>query len=140
MIVVLGRGMSVYWESDALDEVHKETAGHPFLARTFCSFVAEQNSARPLTVTKEMVRAAIPDFLHYHGDKLGQITELIQQIFPDEEKLLFQMARDELPSEFSDDALRHLQDYGLIIRRDGTYAITMNLLKRWLRRRAGIKE
>jgi len=140
MIRTLGRGMSVYWDDDAISAVFTETGGHPFLTRIFCSKIARNNPGRPLAVRLKMVEDEIPKFIRDEGDKLEQITELLRVNFPDEGRFLEQIALDELKKELSDEALRHLLNYELIEPKDGQYVVNINLLKRWLRRRAGVRE
>lgn len=140
MIHTLGKGMSVYWDDEAVKLVFQETGGHPFLSRALCSRITRQFPVRPITVTLDMVQEAIPLFVRDDGDKLEQITELLHISFPEEESLLEQIALGETTSDVSDEALRHLLGYRLILSDGSGYRITLNLLQRWLRRQAGIKE
>jgi hypothetical protein len=140
MIRSLGKGMSVYWDDDATSAVFAETGGHPFLTRALCSRIAKQNLTRPLKVTAQMVQAQIGPFIRDESDKLEQITELLRTNFPEEETFLQQIALGEAQSEMPDEALRHLLGYHLIAAEDSGYRVTLNLLRRWLRRRAGIRE
>jgi hypothetical protein len=140
MIRTLGRGMSVYWEDQAIQAVFAETGGHPFLTRSFCSRIARQYSSRPLHVTAGLVKEQIVPFVRDESDKLEQITELLRTNFPEEETFLEQIALDEAPAEMPDEALRHLLGYQLIVSENGSYRVTLNLLRRWLRRRSGIRE
>jgi hypothetical protein len=88
----------------------------------------------------EMAQEQVPHFIRDEGDKLEQIIELLHTNFPQEESLLEKIAFDEAPVEISDESLRHLLSY-FLVRDDGAgYKITLNLLRRWLRRRAGIRE
>jgi hypothetical protein len=139
MIVTLGKGMSVYWEEDAVQAVFDETAGHPFLTRSFCSRIARSYDTRPLTVSASMVQEQILPFIRDDGDKLSQITELLNRNFPQEYDILEQIALGEAPDELTDESLRHLLGYGLIEAGEAGYSITLNLLRRWLRRRAGVQ-
>jgi hypothetical protein len=140
MIRSLGRGMSVYWDDDAISAVFVETGGHPFLTRALCSCLAKQEFTRPLQITAAMVQAQIGPFIRDESDKLEQITELLRTNFPEEEMFLQQIALEEAPAEMPDEALRHLRGYHLIAPVGNGYRITLNLLQRWLRRRAGIRE
>ena len=140
MIRTLGKGMSVYWEDKAIEAVFTETGGHPFLTRSLCSRITKQYPARPLTVMTEMVQEQISHFIRDESDKLEQITELLRTNFPQEETILEQIALDETPAELTDESLRHLLGYRLIATNGVGYHVTLNLLRRWLRRRAGIKE
>jgi excisionase family DNA binding protein len=140
MIRTLGKGMSVYWTDEAIQAVFTETGGHPFLTRSLCSRIVKQNMARPLNVSADMVQAQIGPFIRDESDKLEQITELLRINFPDEEKFLQQIALDETSPEMADESLRHLLGYQLIKVEGSEYRMTLNLLRRWLRRRAGVKE
>lgn len=140
MIVTLGKGMAVYWEPDAVQVVFDETAGHPFLTRSLCSHIVQTNETRPLTVTSAMVQEQILPFIRDNGDKLAQITELLNTNFPHENDILEQIALGEAPVDIPDESLRHLLGYSLIQESDSGYQITLNLLRRWLRRRAGEKD
>lgn len=140
MIVSLGKGMSVYWENEAIRAIFAETAGHPFLTRTLCSQITKRHPVRPLTVTVQMVQEQVPHFIRDEGDKLEQIIELLHTNFPQEEVLLEKIAFDEAPGDVSDESLRHLLSYFLVSGDGSNYQISLNLLRRWLRRRAGIRE
>jgi excisionase family DNA binding protein len=140
MIRTLGRGMSVYWEDQAIQMVFAETGGHPFLARSLCSRITRQYPSRPLYVKASMVDEQIVPFIRDEGDKLEQITELLRTNFPEEEAALEQIAMGEMAGDTPDKMLRHLLGYQLIASENGGYRVTLNLLRRWLRRRAGIRE
>lgn len=140
MIRTLGKGMSIYWDDEAIETVFAETAGHPFLTRIFCSRVARQYPTRPLTITAVQVQEQITPFIRDEGDKLRQIIELLHKNFPEEVEILEKIALDETPYDISDESLRHLLDYSLIAPSESTYRVTLNLLRRWIRHRAGIRE
>lgn len=139
MISSLGRGMSVHWEPAAMSAVFSETGGHPFLTRALCSRITKQNLTRPINITAQIVQSQIEPFIRYESDKLEQIIELLRTNFPKEERFLQQIALDRILSDISYEALGHLLGYRLIAAEEGSYQITLNLLRRWLRRRAGIK-
>ena len=140
MIRSLGKGMSVYWNPDATAAVFSETGGHPFLTRILCSYIARQQDRRPLQITRRMVDDHILPFLRDQGNMMEQITELLKAHFPDEASVLQQIALDAEPEGTSDETLRHLLGYHLIAPAKNGYRITLNLLRRWLRRRAGLRE
>lgn len=140
MIRDLGRGMSVLWDDDAISAVLDETSGHPFLTRIFCSRIAKHNSDRPLQVTTQMVQEQISPFIRDEGDKLQQITDMLESHFPEESNSLWGIAIEEPSIKMSDEALRHLLGYHLIVAEDGDYRVTLNLLRRWIRRELGIQD
>ena len=144
MIRDLGRGMSVLWDDDAISAVLDETSGHPFLTRIFCSRIAKHNSDRPLQVTTQMVQEQISLFIRDEGDKLQQITDMLDSHFPKELDSLYNIATapelGEESSKMSDEALRHLLGYHLIVEENGEYRVTLNLLRRWIRGEFGLRD
>ncbi|MBP1467447.1 AAA-like domain-containing protein [Candidatus Chloroploca sp. M-50] len=140
MVKTLGRGMSVRWDDGAIAAVFFETGGHPFLTRLFCSRIIQNHRSRPLLVTVDMVQEHVRSFIRSDSDKLEQITEILHRNFPEEEQSLLQIALDEAPNNLEDESLRHLLGYHLIQPEGNTYKVTLNLLRRWLRRRAGVKD
>jgi excisionase family DNA binding protein len=140
MIKSLGKGMSVYWEEQAIKTVLREAGGHPFLTRILCSRIARSSLTRPLTVAMDLVEQQIAAFIRDESDKLDQITELLHRNFPEEEAFLRQIALGNGVVSTNDESLRHLLGYHLIEERANEYHITLNLLKRWLLRQVGIKE
>lgn len=138
MIQSLGRGMSVYWEQAAIDSIFSECAGHPFLTRMLCSQIAKRHLTRPIQVSARMVKSEIPIFIQDKSDKFEQITELLHAHFPEEEKLLEQLALGKSIGAVKDEAIRHLLGYQLIRRTPNGFEMSLNALTSWLRRRAGV--
>ncbi len=138
MIQSLGKGMSVYWEPAAIDAVFSECAGHPFLTRMLCSQITKKHLNRPIQVTARMVKSEIPIFIQDKSDKFEQITELLHAHFPEEEKLLEQLALGKSIGVVKDEAIRHLLGYQLISRTPSGLEMSLNALTSWLRRRAGV--
>lgn len=140
MIRSLGRGMTVYWDRDATSAVFAETGGHPFLTRMLCSYLTQHQERRPLQVTRRMVEDHVGPFLRDQGNIMEQITELLTTHFPSEARVLEQIAIEDEPPPVTDEELRHLMNYHLIAGDRGGYRVTLNLLHRWLRRRAGLRK
>lgn len=92
MIRELGKGMSVYWEDEAISLVYHETGGHPFLTRAFCAFITRKHDSRPLTITSEIVNGHIISFIYEEGDILKQVLGLVKENFPEDGRLLEEMA------------------------------------------------
>lgn len=138
MIQNLGKGMSVYWEQGAINEIFSECGGHPFLTRVFCSLISKKHLQRPLQVTERMVRLETPAFIQEKSDKFEQITELLHAHFPEEEAFLEKLAIGALPETISNESIRHLIGYQLITRQGDKYHIALNSLNSWLRHRAGV--
>ena len=119
MIRALGKGMSVYWDRDATSAVFSEARGHPFLTRILCSYIAQHQHKRPLHVTRRMVDDHISPFLRDQGNMMEQITELVKTHFPEEARILQQIALDETPAGVTDETLRHLLSYHLVAVENG---------------------
>lgn len=140
MIQNLGKSMSVYWEHSAIDAVFSECAGHPFLTRMLCSQISNRHLNRPLQITLRMVQDEIPVFIQDKSDKFEQITELLHSHFPEEERFLEQLALGKNIEDVSDETVRHLLGYQLIKRTRGGFAMSLNSLTSWLRKRAGVSQ
>lgn len=140
MVKGIGRGMSVYWQEPALAKAFEEAGGHPFITRLLCSRIIKDSDKRPLTVTLPMVERAVIEVIKDQTDKFSQIIDLLSKYFPEEEQFLERIALDQPLPSIGDDSLSHLLGYRLIENEQGTYRMTLNLLRRWLRRRAGISE
>lgn len=142
MINVLGRGMSVHWDDAAVHLILDEAGGHPFITRALCSWIATENQARPLRVTKEMVQSQIRPFIRERRDLLDQILKLLRANFPDEENHLEHIALGTSARDIPDTVASHLLNYHLIAPNENGqgYRMTLNLLRRHLRRRAGVSE
>lgn len=138
MIQSLGKGMSVYWERAAIDSIFRECAGHPFLTRMLCSQITRRHITRPIQITAQMVENEIPIFIQEKSDKFEQITELLHAHFPDEEKLLEQLALGNCIEAVKDETIRHLLGYQLIQRTPSGLSMSLNALTSWLRRRSGV--
>jgi hypothetical protein len=138
MITSLGKGMSVYWDPDALDRVFVECGGHPFLTRVLCSQITQRNVKRPLHVTSRMVERELALFIRDKSDKFQQIVELLHTHFPEEEALLETLAIKGSLEPVDDQVIKHLLGYHLVKQTKGEYEISFAALKAWLQRRAGV--
>ena len=65
---------------------------------------------------------------------------MLESHFPEELNFLYEIALEEASIKMSDEALRHLLGYHLIVAEDGGYRVTLNLLRRWIRRDFGIQD
>lgn len=140
MIHSLGKGMSVYWERGAIDQIFRECGGHPFLTRMLCSQISQRHLQRPLQVTGRMVNIEVPIFIQDKSDKFEQITELLHAHFPEEERFIESLALGTQPTNVTDEATRHLLGYQLIRRTPSGFSMSFNALTSWLKRRAGVAE
>lgn len=127
----LGRRMGIEWDDGAIDLVHSESGGHPFLLRDLASVVARQ---LPLAAGQRGIR---PGDVHrqlvsWKRSIAGQVAEIIQHVerFYPTEKLLLDAYRED-PALFHDlvegeaIALHHLIELGLLRETSpGEYALS----------------
>jgi hypothetical protein len=140
MITTLGRGMGIRFASTVCNSIYTLTGGHPFITRMFCSYISDTHQDRPLTVTPEMVSDLVDTYVDLKGNKdFNEIFERLNRDYPEERDLCIELAKADRPLPFSaiqKNRVRHLLGYQLV-RVDGTVvALSMDLMKRWLSKRA----
>jgi len=136
--------MGIAFDGSVCDLIYSLTGGHPFITRQLCSFLAEKYSDRPLRVTGEMVRAALDDYLDLRADKdFNEIFERLSRDYPEERDVCLELARHEglVPIDSLTEkrkgtrpALRHLLGYQLAQADGSEVKLSMELMRRWLRR------
>jgi tetratricopeptide (TPR) repeat protein len=144
MMKDLGRGMGIRFAPDAIEYIFALTGGHPFFVRQVCSFTANQNRERPLTITEAMVRAIEENYLEQHGSKdLTEILDRLRRDFPEELEVCIALAvaGGAMPladvramAKSSGATLRHLTGYQIARIDDGKLHLTMTLMAKWLKR------
>jgi cold shock CspA family protein len=94
MLRELGRGMGIRFDVSASDRIFEFTGGHPFFTRQFCSFLAQQYPARPLTVFRKQVDSLLSQYLSLRSDDFQEIAERLGRDFPDELEICVQIAEE----------------------------------------------
>lgn len=141
MVVTLGKGMGIEWEEQALRVVYELTGGHPFITRRLCSALVGMIHKRPLRVTADMIKKAEADLLIQLDELFVEIKERLMRDYPDEWEILeaiacgFSVEEIQQLSSSWPIALRHLEGYQLIERKEGQLEIKIKLLREWLMRR-----
>lgn len=141
MIASLGSGMGVHFERAACDRIYQLTAGHPFITRAFCSFMAEERLERPTAICESDVDSCVTRYLELKGDKdFNEIIQRLQRDYPDELKVCVELARTELVSgspRLDGESIRHLLGYDLITRTGDSVRLSMDLMRIWLTTKYG---
>ncbi|WP_119072064.1 cold shock domain-containing protein [Aggregatilinea lenta] len=148
MIRELGRGMGIHFNDDALECIYRLTGGHPFFARQFCSYLAEQYRERPLRIVKSMVENITEQYIDLKGKDFQEIVDRLQRDFPIEQAICVDLAkaggcmpfarlRQQLPQS-SGASIRHLTGYQIVTLDSLEIRLTMELFTRWLLRNASI--
>lgn len=141
MITGLGKRMAVSYTPDSLAFICKQTGGHPFLVRLFCSHVLSKHKQRPVQVTRDMLVDSIDSFIFDEGSIFREILERLEKDFPAEYDLLLFIvsgvtSKQELTSlvaQPTQQALRHLVGYQLISYSVEGYEVKIKMLAKWLR-------
>lgn len=144
MIRALGRGMGIRFADEACATVHSLTGGHPYFTRQICSFVANRYPERPLFIKKEMIDVLIDHYLEVAGKDFREILERFSRDYPEERDVCLALAEagGSIPLDgpvldsYRGVSLRHLIGYQIVQIQDGHVRLTMELLRRWLRRGA----
>jgi hypothetical protein len=144
MITQLGRGMGIAFDAGACELAYTLTGGHPFITRQLCSFLAEKYADRPLRLNSEMVRAVVDAYLDLRADKdFNEIFERLSRDYPEERDVCLELARGDGQVAISSltenrkgtrPVLRHLLGYQLAQADASHVTLSMELMRRWLRR------
>ena len=148
MVQGLGELMGVRFDRESLDLIFDQTAGHPYVTRQLCSRLVRLFPDRPLQTTRQMVSAAIEEYLAQRGDYFSGVVE--GYLNDDARRVVECIAMADAGAEsranilqrFESPAGRHLADrvlgdlelIGLITRAGESYALRAPLFRRWLRR------
>jgi hypothetical protein len=144
MLTTLGRGMGIKFDPQACNHIYKLAGGHPFITRMLCSYLSEIYKDRPLTVTPKMVEAVADDYVDLPGnDKFTEIFERLDRDYTTERDLCVALAQtsEGMPLKDLDKKdVRHLIGYQLVKLDGSTVVLSMDLMKRWLKRNYGTAE
>jgi hypothetical protein len=137
MLHSLGTPMGISFTDGALEIIHAEFGGHPFLSRQLCSEVARDLENRPLVVEDRHVRKTLERYRLAERDDIEAILKVFADFYPEEHELLEALSKDErrairlLDERY--DLARHLIGYGLIDRTKNSYRFTMEALPPYLK-------
>ena len=145
MLRELGRGMGIRFDQEAIEEIYTATGGHPFFARQFCSFVAQQYPERPLVVRRGMLEPLVDRYLEMRSDDFQEIAERLTRDFPGELEICVKLAVEggSIDRVIANDlihsgsAVRHLVGYQILQVDQSRAFLKMSMFSRWLQRRYG---
>jgi hypothetical protein len=133
--------MGLDYTPEALAHIYRATGGHPYLTRDFCSLTI-RDLPRPGSVDEGAVAAGTEAYLIQTHSYLDELWA--ERLKEEERDLLRYLAKEEplpmktLLSKCDDrhaakEGLGSLSERHLLIRKNGQYRITINLLRRWIR-------
>ncbi len=131
MLVCLGHRMGLKIAPNFLFESFKKFGGHPYLARQFCSLVAQRESGRPLLMDDVIFAKYYDSFLSEKRSLITQVMEYFRHFYPNEYSVLVKVAKGE-PANPDSFANSHLRAYGLVESVSGVMSIRVDAVRRWL--------
>lgn len=143
MVTVLGRGMGITFDVEALDEINGLTGRHPYVVRQLCSLLARTFPERPLSITSEHVERVGTTFAVEEHATFREMFERLHRDFPDELRILRHLANvgrttlHDLEALFGrgvKERIGHLRGYS-VVEKDAAdqYSISFPLLQQWVR-------
>jgi serine/threonine-protein kinase len=143
LLTRLGKPMGIVWHDAAIDRLTALVGGHPFLLRSFGSFLhrADPQRRTEVAIGLERVNAAVEGFLASRSSTFSQMIEVLRDHYPNEIEMLDELAAGNvnlfrtMASHFPED-VTHLQGYGLIGDPQTARGLSVELLQTWLQRRA----
>ena len=131
MLKTLGHRMGISFAPSFLFEAFKRFGGHPYLARQFCSVVAQKERQRPALISGDIFTSYYGEFLKDKKTLVGQVMEYFRHFYPSEYEILTNIAHGRAAA-VSDTAARHLQSYGLVTTENGTHSVKIDAVKQSL--------
>jgi hypothetical protein len=132
MLRYLGKPMGIAFEDGAIDEIHKEFGGHPFLSRQLCSAIGKDLPERPLTITDRQARRSIESHRVATRSDIDAILKVFADFYPEEFETLKSIQEDERATlrslQQNSVAARHLEGYGLLNKTKNSYKFSMAAL------------
>jgi photosystem II stability/assembly factor-like uncharacterized protein len=124
------------YEETALERLHAETGGHPQLLRQLCSTVVSSGPEGIRTIAEYQIAAAARRYVRSQPQVLYGIWEFLT---PTDQVIILNLVSKPQPLSWRERllpeakrALSDLEYYGLLIQKDGNYAIASALLRAWL--------
>ncbi len=164
MLTEIGKLMGVAFDKETLVTIHHESGGHPFIARQLASLLCQKTDKEKSDSGKLIKLSAVTRYLKRPFKYSGILKDYFEQsIWADLKKrknfsamAILQLLAcneeipegvkeeallDKLSSDFSEseclDALRWLEDVGLVVREeledDDSYQLQILLMSRWLK-------
>jgi predicted transcriptional regulator len=142
MIHEIGAWRNIKWEAEAAQEVFYYCGGHPLITRYFASYACEAGTRKSIDLARveesaKEIRAALRrnEIGNYYKESVWMVLR------EDERELLATLSREgrqslpesDVPGKLQD-ALTHLEQFGLVKLASGRVAVTSQILYEWLRR------
>ncbi|GMU11553.1 hypothetical protein ASNO1_78070 [Corallococcus caeni] len=130
MLRELGERMGLVLDDEFLRSVWRAFGGHAYLARQFCSEAAKDVLQRPGVLDVGRFSDKYADFSGRARSIFEEILKHLAQFYENEYEVLRKISRDEQLAGSDGLAMRHLKNYGLVLRLEsGALRITSEAFK-----------
>jgi hypothetical protein len=137
MVSEIGAWKDIHWSAEALEAVYELCGGHPLVTRFFASDACEQGERKQVDrVDVERTANAIRGGFYKHRMARYYKESVWDLLQADERAALEIVARGGLrgSQDGLDEALTHLEQFGVIRQQDGEMRIGATLFRSWLER------
>jgi len=137
MVSEIGAWKDIHWSPEALEATYELCGGHPLVTRFFASDACEQGERKQIDqLAVEQTANAIRAGFHKHRIARYYKESVWDLLQPDERTALEMVARGELrdSQDGLEEALTHLEQFGIVRRQDGNVRVSATLFRSWLER------
>jgi hypothetical protein len=134
MVSEIGAWKEIRWAADALAEAYELCGGHPLITRFFASDACEQGDLKAIDLA-QVSAAAETIRKGFHKHRIGRyFEESVWNLLQEDERSALTAAAKGSSMENLEQAVTHLEQFGLIRPENGSLRVSARLLKLWVER------
>jgi hypothetical protein len=143
MIREIGLWKNIIWDANAAQRVFDYCGGHPLITRFFASIACDEGDLKQVDYPRVEETAAEIQAT-FRRNQIGDYYKegILELLSEDERDALFLVGKEEAAGlseadipQALENALTHLEHFGLVTSRDGTVRLSGQLFSAWLQRR-----
>jgi len=134
MVSEIGAWKEIRWSEEALRESYELCGGHPLITRFLASDACEQGDLKAIDLAQvSEVGATIRKGFHKH--RIGRyFEESVWNLLQEDERSALAAVGNGGSLEELEEAVTHLEQFGLVRTENGSLRVSASLLKQWLER------
>jgi hypothetical protein len=134
MVGEIGAWKEIRWSEEALGETYELCGGHPLITRFLASDACEQGDLKAIDLARVVeVGEAIRKGFHKH--RIGRyFEESVWSLLQEDERSALVAVGNGGSLEELEEAVTHLEQFGLVRMENGRLRVSASLLKQWLER------
>lgn len=145
LVTEVGRRMGLNWASDATALVYEKLGGHPFLTRSFGSYVHQKTLPREsdISIDKHLIEGLFTTFVLERSSAISEMLTILSEQYSDEHTLFEYLVHGRLGT-FEDyarafpESTQHLSGYGLVDLTVDPPSIKIQLLQTFMQQRVNV--